>query len=178
MRKKHYIILLALLLLVLCYFCSKCSSIVAFRIEKSKEMILDYFEQNKDILTEIAKECLRIEGSREEIYSVQVDMELGRVDVFTDGGSETLDFTVSEQLNQLLSMLHNDDTPFDKIGASDFTHFFDTRNCTFDYTLYVHGDPYFHFELTYCEDPETRVNSPELTQKLDSNWYFLSYGYE
>ena len=177
MRKKHYIALFAISLLILCYLCSKCSGVLGLRIENSKEMILEYYGQNKELLTEIAQECLQVAGAGEEPRSVQVSLESLKMNVFTDDMSEPLDSEESELLCRLVSTLQDEDPPFTKIVTSDRMHFLESRTCSFYDTIFVHGEPYYHFELIYCDEPNATVHFAEVTQQLDAHWYLVGYIY-
>ena len=177
MKKRYYILLLAALLLALCYFLSQCSSVLGWRTENEEETILVYYKENRDLLREIAKECLRVAGTGEVPRSVQISLESLKMSAFTDDRSEPLDPAEGEPLSTLVATLRDEDAPFTKIVTSDLMHYLEGRTCSFYDTIFVHGEPYYHFELIYCEEPNATIRFADITLQLDPHWYLIGYKY-
>lgn len=147
-------------------------------IETSEQELLSYFKIQKKLLSALAEECLKVENSDGDIYAVQTYVSEKRVALFTNEGVKALDFNAHKKLEQLLSALKAESSPIHIISTASDTPFFSGRTCTFGHTLYIDDQPYFHFELVYCESASAMIGCPEITKQVEPNWYIIGYNYE
>lgn len=146
-------------------------------IREGKERFIDYYEENKDLLRQIAEELLEIHNTVPSQTGIQHYVGNEYLDFFYGEDWNRVALSDYKQAAQLINQLTEDDTPIKLIYATDRGYTFSGKTCEFHYSL-IEDNVYYSLSLCYCEDPNAEAMLPEVSTKLDDHWYFVGHDLE
>ena len=145
-------------------------------IETAKEDIATFFESHKQPLDALSQALLRIMHEDSNVNSINVHHDRAEVELFSaDGTYSVLSLTDLPNLDELLSAVEVDTSPFKIVCASSAGVYFDSPTCQYGMSIYQNEQLYYYIELTYTEDANATVKNPDVTEQLAPHWYIISY---
>lgn len=146
------------------------------KIETAKEDVASYFETHKQVLNDFAQGLLEIMHEKENVESINVHHDRAEAELFsTDGAYSVLPIADLPNLDGLLSAMEVDASPFKIIHALSAGTYFDSPTCQFGMSIYNNEELYYYIELTYTEEENANVKTPDIAEQLAPHWYIVGH---